>query len=91
LYLFFCGVKLNIYVSWFQLAKLGIDVILISRTKAKLEAVAAEIGMNKRKYILYYYLAPVSYQSKSHRRNMEYAQLYFINIWDLNWISTDTV
>jgi short-subunit dehydrogenase len=37
---------LNSYVSWFQLAKLGIDIVLISRTKAKLEAVAAEIGMN---------------------------------------------
>jgi short-subunit dehydrogenase len=34
----------------FQLARLGIDIILISRTKTKLEAVAAEIGMNKRKH-----------------------------------------
>jgi short-subunit dehydrogenase len=36
----------------FQLAKLGIDIVLISRTKAKLEAVAAEIGMNRRKCIV---------------------------------------
>lgn len=61
---FFCWVKLNSYVSWFQLAKLGIDIVLISRTKAKLEAVAAEIGMNS------CYLTAIGYQSKSHRRNV---------------------
>jgi len=44
-------VKLNISLSVFQLAKLGIDIILISRTKTKLEAVAAEIGMNGTKYV----------------------------------------
>ena len=42
---------MNISLSVFQLAKLGIDVILISRTKTKLEAVAAEIGMNRNKYV----------------------------------------
>jgi NADP-dependent 3-hydroxy acid dehydrogenase YdfG len=42
---------LNISLSVFQLAKLGIDIILISRTKTKLEAVAAEIGMNRTKYV----------------------------------------
>jgi len=44
-------VKLNIPLSVFQLAKLGIDIVLISRTKTKLEAVAAEIGMNRTKYV----------------------------------------
>jgi len=44
-------VKLNISLSVFQLAKLGIDIVLISRTKTKLEAVAAEIGMNRTKYV----------------------------------------
>jgi NADP-dependent 3-hydroxy acid dehydrogenase YdfG len=43
--------NLKISLSVFQLAKLGIDVILISRTKTKLEAVAAEIGMNGTKYV----------------------------------------
>jgi hypothetical protein len=62
------------------MAKLGIDIVLISRTKAKLEAVAAEIGMNS------CYLTAISYQSESQRRNMGCA-----NIWDLNWISTDAV
>jgi short-subunit dehydrogenase len=46
-----CVVKLNVSLSVFQLAKLGIDIILISRTKTKLEAVAAEIGMNRTKYV----------------------------------------
>jgi len=44
-------VKLNISLSVFQLAKLGIDIILISRTKTKLEAVAAEIGMKRTQYV----------------------------------------
>jgi NADP-dependent 3-hydroxy acid dehydrogenase YdfG len=44
-------VKLNISLFVFQLAKLGIDIILISRTKTKLEAVAAEIGKNRMKYV----------------------------------------
>jgi short-subunit dehydrogenase len=53
----------------FQLAKLGIDIVLISRTKAKLEAVAAEIGMNRKKMYccLHYYLVSVSYKHKSCR------------------------
>jgi hypothetical protein len=57
------ALKLNYTcLSLFQLAKLGIDIILISRTKTKLETVAAEIGMMRKKWIFIFALLSI-YQS----------------------------
>lgn len=61
----------SFYLSLFQLAKLGIDIILISRSKTKLEAVAAEIGMNKKRKVDFFLpLLILSLKSESHRRNV---------------------
>jgi hypothetical protein len=57
------ALKLNYTcLSLFQLAKLGIDIILISRTKTKLETVAAEIGMMRKKWIFIFAILSI-YQS----------------------------